>query len=143
MSFAISASLLWGLSYAISSILVHTYSPAFLVLIQALVAIPIMIAILIFSPMAEQDLSSVIEGKHIWLLVIELLIGIAANLLIIYSLKSPSPVAAAIIETSYPFFMLVALWMFFGRTQIVDVSLILGGGMIMMGVVILVMGQKH
>ena len=129
---ALLAAALWGLSYAISARLVHTYPPAVLLMLNTLASLPVLI-LLSLTPSNRQGLHALAAGKDGWLVLAEMAIGLCASLSIFYALKT-NPVESAIIETSYPLFIILFSYILFGTIADLSWKTLIGGLLIATGV---------
>lgn len=117
---AFSASVLWGLGYAISGKLIHSgMTPAFLIAFSAIITLPFYIAILLKSGALQNNMSLLSEHKSfITLLVLQAAAIITGVFLIYMAIQQKNATYASIIEISYPVFVCFFSWLLFRDIQL-------------------------
>lgn len=78
--------------------------------------------------------------SNLWFVVIATVVPSVGWLFTLYAIKNTSASYTAFAEISYPLFTILFLFLFFGLRAI-DWTIILGGGLIMVGSLIMVYGQ--
>jgi drug/metabolite transporter (DMT)-like permease len=141
---ALSASVLWGVSYAASGrILSRGLDPVAFFFCYAIFTTLFTGAILL----ANGELFSVPRevrglGKDwIWLLV-ALGASSVGGLLIYEAIGEKNATLASLIEISYPFFVALFAWVFFRETQF-NLATVLGGLLILGGVFTVFVGNRN
>ncbi len=102
---AVLASFTWGLSYTLDEKVLGLISPLLLLVVNALVTLVIVVPVFIFSrqPFILSDLST----RSIGLVLVTSLLAVLANFFIFLGIKNLGASSAAIIEISYPFFVIL------------------------------------
>ncbi len=132
--YAVAASVLWGVSYALLDELLKKLSFATLILYSS-------VASLIFAlglGFARNSFSADWQilksaGRETKMLGISIIIYIAANLFIMSSINAKNATMAAMIEITYPLFTALFAWMFFREVQVTAGTLV-GAGLVLAGV---------
>ena len=117
---AFSASILWGLGYAISGKLMHSgLTPAFLIACSSILTLPFYIFILLKSGALQSNLDFLSEHKgYIALLALQAGAVITGVFLIYGAIQQKNATYASIIEISYPMFVCFFSWLLFRDIQI-------------------------
>ncbi len=138
--FALSASLLWGLGYAINGqILQHIHSKT-LMLFQLALGFLLVFSILLFSNAKQQVVNDckwlLNHWQCIWLVVLSVLITLIATLCIYQSIFFKNAALAAVIETTYPFFTFLFCYLLF-KENFFSIKVLIGSLLIFVGVSVL------
>ena len=138
---AISASLLWGISYAKSGpILKEALSPMLFYFYYSWIgALTATIVLLIQSPKRE-IFSPLLElsSSQLALFLFSLITASVGALMTYRAVGAKNATLASMIEISYPFFVFLFTWMFFGEVQLTLVSG-LGAVFILIGVILILL----
>jgi drug/metabolite transporter (DMT)-like permease len=133
-AYALMAAACWGLIYALEQKLLGHFSPVMLAFATSLCGTLVMAPYLASH---AGDLSSHVRpGGSAWLLLGVGMLAAATNLLIITSIKHLGGAAAAILEVSYPVFVVVASYFLFGFR--ITPQLVFGGMLVLAGVAVIV-----
>jgi drug/metabolite transporter (DMT)-like permease len=140
--YAISASICWGISYAASGpILKKGFSPLVFFFGYSLFGL------------LGATLSLILRGKFHSLLKLEKLdrvdvgwflfsisIGALGAFLTYVAMGAKNPTLAALVEISYPLFVVLFTWVFFREVQL-NVITLCGGLLVLSGVVVILLGE--
>lgn len=85
------------------------------------------------SPAARKAIYRLLKGGEIGLPTLNILFSMAASFLILVAMGKINPVSAAVIEASYPFFIVLAAFAFFGSAWL-NVGNLVGGLLVLTGV---------
>lgn len=142
--YALSAAVIWGVSYAASGRVIERgmtplgffFCYAFFGAVAAGVA-------LAFSGKLGGLPGEVrsLGGDWIWFAV-AVFTSAAGALLIYMAIGEKNATLASLIEISYPFFVAVFAWLFFRDVQF-NLATILGGALILSGVAVVFLGNRH
>ncbi len=142
--YALAASVIWGISYAASGrVIERGVSPLVFFTCYALFGgLTGSIALAAMGKLAgaTQELRH-LEGDLGWFVLAIITSGVGA-LLIYIAIGEKNATLASLIEISYPFFVAIFAWIFFRETQF-NLPTVLGGILIMMGVGIVFLGNRH
>jgi drug/metabolite transporter (DMT)-like permease len=131
--YAILAAIGWGLVYALEQRLLTHFSPALVLFMNSVCAI-VMLAPFLLTRL--NDFSTLARpGGSVWLLLGVSLLVAVTNLLILNSIKELNAPIAAIIEVSYPLFVIIASYFLFGFRP--SPQLLLGAALIIAGVLVI------
>ncbi len=118
--YATCASILWGLSYALSGWLMKQgATPPFLLVFNTLITAPIYIFI-------AWKTSSFVKGGQLiaanptilWVILLSCLAMIAGNFLIMTAISEKNATLASLVEISYPLFTFLFAWLLFRDVQL-------------------------
>jgi len=142
--YALAASVIWGVSYAASGrVIARGISPLVFfscyALFGGITGFGALLATGKLSAM-PQDLRN-LQGDWIWM-VVAVVTSAAGALLIFLAIGEKNATLASLIEISYPFFVAIFAWLFFRETQF-NLPTILGGVLIMLGVGVVFLGNRH
>lgn len=142
--YAFSAAVLWGISYAASGrVIDRGMAPLTFFFFYALFSvIAAALALLLtgrYASVAPEV--RVLGGDWSWGLI-AVVTSAAGALLIYMAIGEKNATLASLIEISYPLFVAVFAWVFFRETQF-NLPTILGGMMILTGVGIVYLGNRH
>ena len=134
IAFAVSASVLWGLSYTITEHLMKKVSIPGVMLAGAVGSLMIASTAALVAGTFQKDIQTLKnDAPTSWLLAGNILIYVAANTLILMATKSKNATMAAMIEISYPLFTALFAYMIFKQTQF-NAGTIVGATMVLAGV---------
>ena len=135
--YAVSASILWGLSYAIDGQIFKRISVATTLSFACLLTSIILFLISFLRGTLKNDIAVISSSKKISFLLISGTIAfVLAELLIGLSINSKSATMAGLIEISYPVFIAIFSYILFKENQI-NYSAIIGGLVIFTGIFII------
>lgn len=144
MIYAISASVLWGISYAASGRVIErgmtplSFFFCYVLFGSAVAALALSVTGKLHSVPAEVKL---LGADWVWFAVA--LASSAAGALFIYmAIGERNATLASLIEISYPFFVAVFSWLFFRETQF-NAATLLGGFLILGGVGVVFFGNRE
>lgn len=144
MVYAISAAVIWGISYAASGrVIDRGMTPMSFFFCYALFGALAAAAVLGMTgklggvPMEVRAL-----GKDMLWFAIAIVTSAGGALLIYMAIGESNATLASLIEISYPFFVAVFAWVFFRETQF-NLPTVLGGVMILGGVAVVFWGNRH
>jgi len=140
--YAISASILWGLSYAIDGKIFKMISVTTTLSVACLLTSIILFLISFFRGNLNNDIAVISSSKKVLLLLISgSMAFVLAELLIGLSINSKSATMAGLIEISYPIFIATFSFILFKENQI-NYSVIIGGLVIFTGIFIIYLFNK-
>ena len=131
---ALLASVLWGLNYVLFEKVMHRvniFSVMFLEYLCCTVLVGILC--LLFGNF-KNDLQNIYSIKYTFML--NVIVYLAASLLIASSIKHSNAVVAGLVEISYPLFIIIFSYLILKKTNI-DFKTIIGGLLILIGVVVI------
>lgn len=133
--YAIGAALTWGLVYAIDQKVLVAIEPVTLVFVNSILTTLIMLPFVFFSNGSIREVF--VSGKTNWTLVIvSVVLATAANFFIFSSIKHLNASTASIIETSYPFFVVLFSYILFRSTP--NIYFFIGGLLIFAGCIVII-----
>ncbi len=103
---AVLASLTWGLSYALDEKVLKSISPFSLLVVNALITL-LLIGPVLFLKSDEAGIANLVHSKSLGLIIFTSILAVLANLFIFLGIKHLGASSAAIIEISYPFFVVL------------------------------------
>ena len=132
--FAFSASILWGLSYAISGKLMQSgITPSFLITFCSVVTLPFYLFILAKFGNFQTNIEILASHKsYIWMLLVQAAAVITGVFLIYISIQQKNATYSSVIEITYPVFVCFFVWLLFRDIQI-NWNLAIGGLLIFAG----------
>lgn len=133
--FALSAAILWGLSYTINQITLQHFDEVELLFFESVVIFVIISGYFIFRGNFSSFAHKLTNPKQFGLILCSGLIYVVASWLILKSISASNAGLAAIIESCYPIFTVAFAYLFFGVIQLNFASSI-GFIMILAGIVI-------
>jgi len=142
--YALSAAVIWGISYAASGRAMERGVSA-LVFFSLYTAVGALIG---FSALAATGKLGTIPaelravGPDWKWLVIALVASAVGALLIYIAIGEKNATIASLIEISYPVFVAFFAWLFFRETQF-NLATVIGGAMIIGGVAVVFLGNRH
>jgi drug/metabolite transporter (DMT)-like permease len=143
ITYAIAASICWGMSYAASSeILRKGFSPLLFFFGYSLFCTLGASLSLLTSGTLPNIWKHVELDRHDlgWFLF-SMAIGALGAYLTYAAMSAKNPTLASLIEISYPFFVVLFTWIFFRQCQL-NLSTLLGGLLLLSGVVVIIIGER-
>ena len=135
--FALIASLLWGLTYAINEQIYKKISIITSLGITTLLTAVIMLLVAYLTGSLKQDVSAIANSKQLlWLIIAEMIVLILAELFIGFSITHKNAALAGLIEISYPVFIILFAYLLFNENQL-NGNTAAGGAFIFLGVFII------
>lgn len=136
ISYAILASILWGLGYTIIVYIADRVAPLTIMVSNMVLSLPLY-ALLFLDQRVRTNLTSALKDDSlVWLLVIEAIISFAAIFCIVSAIGGEHPIAAAFIEISYPLFLVVFSYFLLSGAAF-NVFTVVGGALIFAGVALI------
>jgi len=134
-SAALAAAVLWGFGYALLGKVLHSgVSPAFVMLVQGIVALPLYLLIAKFTTHIKQDWDVLSADGRIFLFAVLFSVSIViGNFLVFTSISMKNATLANMIEIAYPFFTFLFTWVLFREGQL-NAATAFGGFLIFCGV---------
>ncbi|QQG35532.1 MAG: EamA family transporter [Micavibrio aeruginosavorus] len=132
--YALSASVIWGISYAFTDrLLQQGVSISLLMLIEAALILPTAVALSIkLSPFKGVDV--IFSNPRVFLMAVFVaLTAVAGGALILLSITEKNATLASFIEISYPLFVFIFSMIFFKDVQL-NMGTALGACLIMAGI---------
>lgn len=130
---SVLASVLWGLNYALAERILTNIS------VTTLLAIEMFIGAIFFFVVSmclniKNDVAVLTSHpKMLYVLLLEVVVVLAANTLIAYSIQAKNATFAGLVELMYPLFTILFAWIIFKDNQL-SMKLMLGGAFIIAGV---------
>lgn len=142
--YALTAAILWGVSYAASGrVLERGISPLALYFCYGIFGV----ALGGIALMATGKLLTIpadiraLQGDWIWFVIS--IVGAAVGALLIYmAIGEKNATVASLIEVSYPIFVALFAWIFFREVQF-NLQTVIGGALILSGVGVVFLGNRH
>ncbi len=135
--FALAASILWGLTYAINEQVYKKVSILTSLGITSLLSSIIILLISYFGRHLKQDIVTIANSQRLVVLVAaETIVLMLAELFIGLSITHKNATLAGLIEISYPIFIVLFAFIIFNESQF-TVSTAAGGVLIFLGVVVI------
>ena len=140
--FAVSASVLWGITYVINE---QVYKKISLLTSISLGSLFLFLVMLIASYLTHNlgpDLHTVVSSKKVLSLVaIQTLTLILAELFIAFSITEKNATLSGLIEISYPIFIAIFAYLFYRENEI-NIATLVGGILIFVGVFVIYFFNK-
>lgn len=135
--YALLAAMIWGLNYALWGVVLEKISVFSLLAFSFFLSALFFVIIANFNQL-KVDLYYLIAHKKIaYLVILQVLCFIFASLFISLSIKtSNNPPLAALIESIYPIFSLIFLYVFFDK-NLLDLRFLLGTILILSGLFVI------
>ena len=134
--YALTAAILWGLNYSLSERILASIS-AYSLLALEMIFGGIFFAFLSYLGPWKKDLQILASDSQVLkYTLIEILVLTIASFCIVVSIREKNATAAGIVELLYPLFTIGFSWFLF-RENHVDTSVIIGGILIFIGVVLI------
>src|SRR5262245_42123567 len=134
--FAIIAAILWGLNYSLAERILLRITPLTLVTVELWIGTLMFTLISYFTSLKKDLLILATEPSTRWLTLAEAIVVVVASFFIVSSIHLKNATVAGIIELTYPLFTILFTWFFFHQIH-VNTSVIIGGVLIFVGVVII------
>jgi drug/metabolite transporter (DMT)-like permease len=128
--FAFGAALTWGLVYTVDQKILTELSPVTLLFIQAVVTVLVLAPFVFVQHEAFESVRS-LSRPTMYFLFASLVLTVCANVLIFYSIQHLGASTAALLEITYPLFVVFFVLVLFGTAP--NVYVLLGGGLILIG----------
>lgn len=137
--YAIAAAVAWGLLYAIDQKILNDASPVGLTFVTSIAGVIFTLPILLLT---KGGIRAALGGDNIsWPLIIaSAFIMTASGILVLAGIKELNATYVAVIEMSYPFFVILFSWWLFRAVP--GPGFYLGGAFIMVGTFIII-SQNH
>jgi drug/metabolite transporter (DMT)-like permease len=142
--YALAAAIIWGISYAASGrVIERGMTPLVFFFLYTLFGALSAATALALTGRAGGLATEVraLGADWVWL-VVAVVSSVAGALLIYIAIGEKNATLASLIEISYPFFVAIFAWLFFRETQFSWPTL-LGGLLILGGVGVVFLGEKH
>jgi drug/metabolite transporter (DMT)-like permease len=142
--YALAASIIWGISYAASGrVIERGMTPLVFFFLYTLFGAAAAAAALALTGKTGTLFSEFRAVGADWVWLVVAVVSSAAGALLIYiAIGEKNATLASLIEISYPFFVAVFAWLFFRETQF-SWPTILGGLLILGGVGVVLLGERH
>lgn len=132
--FAIIASILWGVDYALTEKVLLKVRFPMLLSIELFFGFLVMLGIAIFSGSYKVDLANIFSSSKTLVLVVTIIVAFnIANMFIVLAIGDKNATLSGLIEISYPLFIALFSWLFF-RENNLSAGAILGGIFVLTGV---------
>lgn len=140
--FALSASILWGLSYVLFEQIYKKVAVTTALAITCLVMFIFMSIASYAEGRLKLDLASIYSSKKLlWLMAAGVVTALLADWSIGLSIHAKSATLAGLIEISYPIFIALFAYLFFKESQL-NAATIIGGLLIFAGVFLIYFFNK-
>jgi drug/metabolite transporter (DMT)-like permease len=138
---ALSASVLWGLSYVIEQYLLRILTYKEILFVQSLITLLCLSILFLVDKESPAKIINKISTLRHWIAMLASgVVFTAATILILKSTKAGNASLAATIEASYPVFTLAFAYLILGEVQLKLLSLI-GCLVVIIGLVIIKIGN--
>ncbi len=135
---AFLAAALWGMTYTLDEKVLEEFPPVKVYFLHCVVGLFISAGVWVATGGKLAELYPESSGSaNRKILVASMLIGCVAGLAIVTSIVRLGASLAAILEISYPIFVLAFSWALFGKTT--NWSVVLGGGLIFLGSAVIIL----
>ena len=131
---ALLASVLWGLNYVLFEKVMHRVNIFSMMFLEYLLCTILLGILCLLFGNFKTDLQNIYTIKYTFIL--NVVVYLAASLLIASSIKQSNAVVAGLVEISYPLFIIIFSFLILKETNI-DIKTIIGGLLILIGVVII------
>lgn len=132
--YALSAAILWGLTYAFDGQIYKHISVVTSLAIVSLLTFVVTSALAYHFGSLQEDLTTIASSKRIlWLVIFGAITFLAAEILIGVSISHKNATLAGLVEISYPFFIAAFSFLVF-REQQMNAVVLVGGLLIFAGV---------
>ena len=140
--FALSASVLWGLSYILFEQIYKKVSVPTSLAVVCFVMFFVMLAISYFKGVLKTDVLEIAGSKKLfWLMAGGTVTAIVADVCIALSIVTKNATLAGLVEISYPLFIALFAYLFFKENQITLITFI-GGLLIFSGIALIYLFNK-
>ena|SRR3990167_4516071 len=136
---ALASSVLWGVVYSISGYLYHKNDPIhpFTTLFWT-AAVGVVVYFSLGYRVIVKDTKNIIaESNILYLVVFEVICSILGYIFICIATKDANATVVSMVEITYPFFVLIFSYYFFGEGDLLTTRNLLGGGLILSGIFVL------
>ncbi len=143
--FPIFAAICYALAYIFDEKALEKVNVATLMLSITGIGLPLSLAavfILAKTKGESVDFSFLSDSKLLAYIVFGALLGTLGFLFTLFAIQKTSASYTAFAEISYPLFTVLFLFLFFGARHF-DWSLLLGGGLVLLGSIVLIYGQMR
>lgn len=130
---SVLASVLWGLNYALAERILTNISVTTLLAIEMFIGAIFFFVISLFLNIKNDVAVLTSQPKMLYVLLLEVVVVLAANTLIAYSIQAKNATFAGLVELMYPLFTILFAWLIFKDNQL-SMKLMLGGAFIIAGV---------
>lgn len=135
--YALLASILWGVSYALIGNLLKTLHTQTVILVELGLGVLFLLPFLLGNADFRSDLRIVASdgsiGKQ---LLLAALVFNLANFLIVFSVRQSNAVVVSLLEITYPLFVVLFSWLIFRENHLTGRTAV-GGLLIMLGVALI------
>lgn len=132
---ALGAAVLWGIYYVVTAKVVPNFPPHLILFVDSIIVAVLAALSLYFWPVETSVYKSVF-GPNFKMLAMVGVISFAASFMIIASLGGMNATMAALIEISYPIFIIAFAWLLFGENHL-SIPTAVGGVLILAGVAVI------
>ena len=140
--YAVIASILWGIDYALTEKVLQTVRLPVLLCIELFFGFLTMLGIALFSGSSKTDLAGLFASNKTLVLVVVIVVAFnIANMLIVLSIGDKNATLSGLIEISYPLFIVLFSWLFFRESNL-SAGVICGGFFILAGVSLIYFSNK-
>lgn len=140
--FALSASVLWGLSYILFEQIYKKISVTTSLAIVCFVMFFVMLLISYFQGALKADLVAVASSRKLmWLVAAGTITAIVADVCIALSIVTKNATLAGLVEISYPLFITLFAYLLFKENQL-TMGVILGGLLVFSGIAVIYFFNK-
>ena len=131
---AVSASVLWGMTYVLNEQVFRHVSVPTTIAIHTLVISIIASLVAWRQGVIAADFNAIVSSRRVaWLFVLSGVTFAVAEFLINFSINAKNATLAALIEISYPLFAVLFAYLAFGESQL-NAGTAIGGAFIAIGV---------
>lgn len=140
--YAVGASILWGLDYALTEKILKKISFPTLLSIELFFGFISMLAISLVLGSYKTDFHTITNSKTLLYLVIGITLSFAfANTFIVLSIQGKNASIAGLIEIAYPLFIVLFSWLLFKENNL-NLATWIGGGLVFVGVSVIYLFNK-
>lgn len=133
-AYAISAAIIWGLSYTIDQKILQHSSPVFLIFVNALITFVLVAPVILFNGDHKFFLQA--DKNTLLLIIFAQILAVLASFFILSGIKILGASLASIFEIMYPFFVILFSYLMFGGTF--NIYFWIGSSLLFVGSLILV-----
>jgi len=143
ITYAIAASICWGMSYAASSeILRKGFSPLLFFFGYSLFCtLGASISLITSGTLPNIWKHADLERSDMGWFLFSIGVGALGAYLTYAAMSAKNPPLASLIEISYPFFVVLFTWIFFRQYQL-NLYTMIGGVLLLSGVFIIILGER-
>lgn len=141
--FAITAAVIWGLTYTLDGKLLSNHFPVLLLLAgQSILGALVFSGLFYFyHPKSLPFFDYFKNNQNLWLFITTIIVTNTASFFIVLSMQAKNSTIAALIELTYPLFTILFTWLLF-RELYLNKFTIFGAGLIILGAIIIAAGEK-